>query len=59
LDLTARTHWYEYSQARDKMMDAADTGIAPWDVVDNNEKRQGRLNCIAHLLSQIPYELSE
>ena len=56
MDLKSRTHWYEYSRARVKMMDATDTGIAPWYVVNNNDKRRGRLNCIAHLLDQIPYE---
>ena len=58
-DLESRVRWFDYSLARDKMMDATDTGIAPWFVVDNNDKRIGRLNCIAHLLSQVPYEIEE
>lgn len=56
MDLEARRRWYDYSLARDKMLDATDTEDAPWNIVNNTDKRRGRLNCIAHLLSQIPYE---
>jgi hypothetical protein len=47
---------FEYCRARDAMLDATDTGWAPWFIVDNNDKKRGRLNIISHLLSQIPYE---
>ena len=44
---------------RDEMLDKTDTGWAPWYIVDTNDKRRGRLNCITHLLRQIPYEQLE
>ena len=56
MDLPARTRWYEYSRARDMMLDATDTKIAPWYVVRSDDKKRARLNCISHLLSVIPYE---
>jgi polyphosphate kinase 2 len=56
MDLESRRRWYDYSRARDAMLDATDTPKSPWFIVDNTDKRRGRLNCIAHLLSQIPYE---
>jgi polyphosphate kinase 2 len=56
LDLEAHRRWYDYSRARDAMFAATDTADAPWYVVDFNDQRRGRLNCIAHLLSVIPYE---
>jgi len=59
MDLESRRRWYNYSRARDTMLDATDTEEAPWHIVDNTDKRTGRLNCIAHLLSQIPYEIIE
>jgi len=56
MDLPARTRWYEYSRARDMMLDATDTKIAPWFVVRSDDKKRARLNCISHLLSLIHYE---
>ena len=56
MDLGARSKWYDYSQARDEMLDATDTQWAPWNIVDSNSKKHARLNCIAHLLDTIPYE---
>ena len=56
MDLTARSKWYDYSRARDAMLDATDTDWAPWNIVDSNDKKRARLNCIAHLLDSIPYE---
>ena len=38
------------------MLEATDTKDAPWHIVDSNDKKRARLNCIAHLLSQIPYK---
>jgi polyphosphate kinase 2 len=55
-DLESRRLWYEYSRARDAMLEATDTDVAPWHLVRSNDKRRARLNCISHLLSQIPYE---
>jgi polyphosphate kinase len=56
-DLEAHRRWYDYSRARDAMFEATDTLEAPWYVIDANDQRRARLNCIAHLLSQIPYEV--
>ncbi len=56
MDLESRRRWYDYSRARDMMFAASDTEHAPWYVVRADDKRRARLNCIAHLLSLIPYE---
>jgi len=56
MDLPSRQKWYEYSRARDMMLEATDTDHAPWNIVHSDDKRRARLNCIAHLLSQIPYK---
>lgn len=56
MDIESWTRWYDYSRARDKMLEATDTRHAPWYVVRSDDKRRARLNCIAHLLSLIPYE---
>ena len=56
MDLKSYSRWYDYSRARDAMFAATDTIDSPWHVVDANEKRRARLNCIAHLLSQVPYQ---
>lgn len=56
MDLKSYNRWYDYSRARDAMFAATDTPVSPWHVVDANDKRRARLNCIAHLLSQVPYE---
>jgi polyphosphate kinase len=56
IDLPSRERWYQYSRARDAMLDATDTEHAPWHILRANDKKRARLNCIAHLLSQISYE---
>jgi polyphosphate kinase 2 len=56
MDLPSRSKWYEYSKARDMMLDATDTVHAPWHILRSDDKKRARLNCIAHLLSQIPYK---
>lgn len=56
MDLEAQRRWYDYSRARDAMFAATDTDTSPWYVVDANDQRRARLNCIAHFLSLIPYE---
>ncbi len=56
MDLPSRERWYDYSRARDQMLDATDTDFAPWNIVDSNDKKRARLNLITHLLKQIPYE---
>ena len=59
MDLESRRRWYDYSRARDDMFQATDTEWAPWYLVDSNDKKRARLNCIMHLLSKIPYEKTE
>jgi polyphosphate kinase 2 len=55
-DLESRRRWYDYSQARDRMLEVTDTAQAPWYIVRSDNKRRARLNCITHLLSLIPYD---
>jgi polyphosphate kinase len=56
MDVESRNLWVEYSMAKDKMFTYTDTKQCPWYVVEANDKRRARLNCITHLLSLIPYE---
>jgi polyphosphate kinase len=56
MDLESHRRWYDYSRARDEMFAATDAPDAPWYVIDSNDQKRGRLNCITHLLSLIPYE---
>jgi polyphosphate kinase 2 len=56
MDLPSRSRWYDYSRARDAMLEATDSEHAPWHILRSDDKKRARLNCIAHLLSQIPYE---
>jgi polyphosphate kinase 2 len=56
MDLEARRHWVEYSRAKDVMLEHTDKKKTPWHIVDADDKKRARLNCIAHLLRQIPYK---
>lgn len=56
MDLESRTRWVEYSKAKDAMFSYTDTKQSPWYVVNANDKKRARLNCIHHLLSIIPYQ---
>jgi len=56
MDLESRSRWVEYSRAKDVMFAHTDIKQAPWWVVEADEKKRARLNCISHLLDQIPYE---
>ena len=56
MDIESRKHWSEYSKAKDDMFAATDRKVSPWYVVNADKKKRARLNCIAHLLRQIPYE---
>src|SRR5215510_12224985 len=51
MDLPARSRWFDYSRARDGMLEATDTEEVPWHIVRSDNKKRARLNCIAHLLS--------
>ena len=55
MDIESFRRWYDYSKARDKMLEATDTKHAPWHIVPSDDKRKARLNCITHFLSMIPY----
>ena len=56
MDAQAQELWDKYSEAKDKMFLATDSKYAPWFVVNSDDKKTARLNCISHILSQIPYE---
>lgn len=56
MDMESRKHWSEYSRAKDVMFAATDRPKTPWHVVEADNKKKARLNCIAHLLKQVPYK---
>jgi polyphosphate kinase 2 len=56
IDLQARAHWVDYSEAKDEMFLHTDTDVSPWWVVEGDSKKSARLNLISHLLSVVPYE---
>jgi len=56
MDLESHRLWYDYSRARDEMLLATDTSFAPWFIINADDKRRARLNCISHLLSVMPYK---
>lgn len=56
MDLESYSRWYDYSRARDRMLEATDTDRSPWHIVRTDDKRRGRLNVISHLLDLIPYK---
>ena len=56
IDLPARQKWYEYSLARDIMLDATDLKRTPWYILRSDDKKAARINCIRHLLSLIEYK---
>ena len=56
MDLKSYSRWYDYSRARDEMFKATDTPWAPWYIIRSDDKKRARLNVIAHMLKQIPYE---
>ena len=56
MDLKSYSRWYDYSRARDAMIAASDTSWAPWYVARTDDKQQGRIDVITHLLSLLPYD---
>jgi polyphosphate kinase 2 len=56
MDLESYPRWYEYSRARDLLLEATDSEHAPWFILPSDDKKRARLNGIAHILSRIPYE---
>jgi polyphosphate kinase 2 len=56
MDVESRSRWEDYTQAKEEMLERTHIPEAPWWVVEAVDKKKARLNCIAHLLDQIPYE---
>lgn len=56
MDIKSRDMWEEYSRAKDRMFDYTDIKQSPWYVVNADDKKRARLNCISHILDSIPYE---
>ena len=56
MDLQSRSRWEQYTKAKETMLERSHIPEAPWWVVEADDKKRARLNCIAHLLTQIPYE---
>jgi polyphosphate kinase len=59
MDVQARSRWVDYSRAKDEMFVHTDISEAPWYVVESDIKRNARINCISHLLGQVPYRALE
>jgi polyphosphate kinase 2 len=55
MDLESRRRWEQYTKAKEAMLERTHISEAPWWIVEGNDKKRARLNCIHHLLSQIPY----
>ena len=55
MDLESYAKWYDYSKARDQMLEATDTPQSPWHILRSDDKKRARLNGISHILSLIPY----
>jgi hypothetical protein len=56
MDVKSYAHWFDYSRARDAVVNATHTPWAPWHIAQTDDKKRGRLNIITHLLDQVPYE---
>jgi polyphosphate kinase 2 len=56
MDVESYRRWYDYSKARDMMLEATDSKHAPWHIVRSDDKRRARLNCISHILKSIPFK---
>jgi polyphosphate kinase len=56
MDTASFSRWYDYSRARDMMLEATDTKHAPWRLIRSDDKRRARLNVISHILDTIPYK---
>jgi len=56
MDLQSRVRWEQYTKAKEEMFERTNIPEAPWNIVEGNDKKRARLNCISHLLSLVPYE---
>ena len=55
MDLESRVRWEDYTKAKEEMFSRTNIPEAPWYIVEGNDKKRERLNCIEHILSQFPY----
>jgi polyphosphate kinase len=55
MDLESRRRWELYTKAKEYMFDKTSTETSPWWIVEGDDKKKARINCISHLLTQIPY----
>jgi polyphosphate kinase 2 len=56
MDLPSRSRWFDYSRARDRMLEWTDTRHAPWHILRSDDKKRARLNCLRHILDSVPYK---
>ena len=56
MDLQSRIRWEDYTKVKEEMLERTNIEEAPWSVVEGDDKKRARLNCIHHLLQQVPYE---
>ena len=56
MDLQSRVRWENYTRVKEEMLERTNIKEAPWSIVEGNDKKRARLNCIHHLLQQVPYE---
>ncbi|MEQ9500639.1 MAG: polyphosphate kinase 2 [Deltaproteobacteria bacterium] len=56
MDLESRIRWEDYTKAKEEMLERTNIPEAPWWIVEANDKKRARLNCISHLLDQVPYD---
>jgi polyphosphate kinase len=56
MDLQSRVRWEQYTKAKEETFARTNIPEAPWFIVEGNDKKRARLNCIDHLLQQLPYE---
>lgn len=56
MDLESRRRWEDYTKAKETMLERSHIPEAPWWIVEGNDKKRARLNCIHHLLAQVPYQ---
>ena len=56
MDLQSRIRWEDYTKVKEEMLERTNIPEAPWSIVEGNDKKRARLNCINHLLTQLPYE---
>jgi hypothetical protein len=55
MDLESRRRWEQYTKAKEEMLERTHIAESPWWIVEAVDKKRARLNCIAHLLQQVPY----